>query len=263
MVDRRRSFPLCPVCAAVTLLAVLVLAGCTRPPWPPIDDEGPRVLRRLETRAEETQAATYRVRWRSIGTEPHAVFFLDIAYQAPDRFRVTAEGPFGIPAFTSVVVADTFWFVDHRSEELTTDLVENLGDYAIPMADFFAGTWRALFSGGWGVRPTTGAATLRLRPGKSRGEYKISRESTRWTIKWKHGREVPRWIRAETQDDGRTVLVAETWYHRYSDTFPYWEMESLRISGFPGGGEHRWKILRQKHPASLPDRIFEPLSKPR
>lgn len=245
---------------AATLLAVLVLTGCARPPWPPAVDEGPGVLRRLNTRAEETNFATYRVRWRSIGTEPHAVFFLDIAYRAPDRFRVTAEGPFGIPAFTSVVVADTFWFVDHRSQELTTDLVQNLGDYAIPMADFFAGNWRALFSGGWGASASGG---LGLRPEKSRGEYTTSRESTRWTIKWHHGREAPRWIRAETQEKGRTVLVAQTWYHRYSDTFPYWEMKSLRVSGFPGGGEHRWKILKQKHPVALPDRLFKPPSSPR
>ncbi|HUU45126.1 MAG TPA: hypothetical protein VM118_05275 [Acidobacteriota bacterium] len=245
----------------VTVLLFIAL-GCSHPPWPPYDGSGRRVLERLETRSLMTQSATYRVRWRSVGTEPHATFFLDIAYKAPGRFRVTAEGPFGLPAFTAVIVEDSFWFVDHQIDTLIVDQLENLADYQIPMAEFFSGHWRDLFSGGWGPGMTTRTLALGLDPGVKQGEYLTVWKSSRWNVKWSQRRAAPEWIRAETKEEGETVLVAQTWFGQFREEYPFWEMKRIRITGFPGGGEHQWKILRQEYNLTVPDRFFEPLRQP-
>lgn len=256
-----RSVSSISCCVGIAAL-LLGMSGCSHPPWPPYEGTGRRVLERLEQRSLMTQSATYRVRWRSVGTEPHATFFLDIAYQSPDRFRVTAEGPFGLPAFTAVIVDETFWFVDHQTDTLIVDQLENLSDYNIPMADFFSTHWRELFSGGWGPGMTTRTAALGLQPGAKQGEYVTVWKSSRWEVKWSQRRAAPEWIRAETKAEGETVLVAQTWFGGYDDEYPFWEMKRIRITGFPGGGEHQWKILNQEYNLTVPDRFFEPLRQP-
>ena len=245
------------------LLTITLLGGCNHPPWPPIDNSGERILDQLNQRAEETVSATYRVRWRAFGTDPHATFFLDIAYQHPDRFRVTADGPFGIPAFTAVIVDETFWFVDHREKKLVTDQLRNLGDYNIPMADFFSGHWRELFSGGWGPGNSRWIQAMAFIPGNRRNEYETGRGPKGWTVNWNHKKSAPRWLRAEIEEEGRIVLIAQTWFDHYRDEYPYWQLKNIRITGFPGGGEHLWKVLHQEYNLKIPDRLFKPLKPPR
>ena len=79
---------------AALLVMVIGIVGCSRPPWPAEDGAADHVLHRLRTRKEAINSATYRVRWDAKGTEPHGQFILEIAYQAPGRFRITATGPF-------------------------------------------------------------------------------------------------------------------------------------------------------------------------
>jgi hypothetical protein len=241
----------------------MLLAACSHPPWPPYDGAGMRVFDRLEQRSEMTESATYRVQWRSWGSRLHATFYLDIAYKAPDRFRVTADGPFGLPAFTSVIVGDTFWFVDHKAETLIVDQIQNLGSYEIPMADFFSNHWRELFSGGWGAGKTTRTLTLGVHPAEKRGRYETVWQSTRWIINWDHRREAPKWVKADMREEGERVLMTQTWFEHFREEYPFWDMRLIRITGLPEGGEHRWRVLQQEYNPAVPDRFFEPLSQPR
>ncbi len=237
------------------LILVLVLAtGCSHPPWPSQDDTGNQVITRLRARKSEITSATYRVRWDAQGTEPHAQFILEIAYRAPGRFRITATGPFGVPAFTAVVIEDRFWFVDHHSGEYVADSIGGLDKYNMPLSTFFSGLWRDLFAGGGG-----GAEDIKaLVPTAKRNRYEVQRDKAQWLIDWDHGKKAPKHIVVyEETPDGTTT--AETWFGHARDAFPYWEIERLELRGFPGGGRHRWKILQQTYNVDIPDRFFTPL----
>jgi hypothetical protein len=232
-------------------------AGCAAARYSGGGFTGERVLARLLLRAEATESAVYRVRWRAIGAEPHAEFILDIAYKAPGKFRLVATGPFGSPAFTAVVVGEDFWFVDHQQGRYITDRIANLGDYDVPMAQFFSGPWRDLFSGGWGGGKTVGE----LMPGDRPGEYVGEGLYTRWEIQWDAGHAAPRSIRAVDPSDHGMVL-AEISFERSRDEYPFWQMKRLRLRAGESGGEHRWDLLRQEYNGKTPDHFFDPLPPP-
>ena len=216
-----------------------------------------RVLADLKARAGMVESAAYRVRWRASGTEPHGEFLVDIAYKSPDRFHLSAIGPFDIPAFTAVVVGDSFWFVDHRAGRLVVDQVANLPSYDVPMARFFSTSWRDIFAGGWGG----GGTVPELVPGGNGHEYVGDTPFATWILNWDESHQVPRFARAVDPDDHRRVL-AEVWFDRDGRQFPFWRLKALRVRGETQGGEHRWDILRQKYNTPLPDRLFERLSEP-
>ena len=239
-----------------TILALAVLAseGCSRPPWPAQDHSGDRVVARLRARKSEITSATYRVRWQAQGTEPHSEFILEIAYQEPSRFRISATGPLGVPAFTAVVIEDRFWFVDHHSGDLVADSLGGLDKYDMPLSTFFSGLWRDLFSGGGGGAEHVDA----IVPASKRNCYEARHNNAQWLINWNHAKDAPKHIVvSEKTPEGTTV--AETWFGQTSAVFPYWKIERLELRGFPGGGRHRWKILGQTYNVDIPDRFFEPL----
>jgi hypothetical protein len=249
--------------SAVLALAVSVsssfsLAGCTASRQLTVPKGAEHVLSRLDLRAQMVESAVYRVRWRAIGTAPHAEFFLDIAYKAPGRFRIVANGPFDAPAFTAVVIGDDFWFVDHHEGRYVTDRVVNLANYDVPMAEFFSSAWRDLFSGGWGGGESVGELT----PSKRRHEYLASTVYADWIIRWNEHREAPSTVEAADPADPRHVL-AEVWFDRSSSGFPFWQLKQLHVRGEAAGGEHRWSIIRQAYNRSLPDDMFAPLPRPR
>jgi hypothetical protein len=210
----------------------------------------------MRARKSAITSATYRVRWQAQGTEPHSEFILEIAYQKPGRFRITATGPFGVPAFTAVVIEERFWFVDHHNGEYVADSLSGLDKYNMPLSTFFSGLWRDLFSGGGG-----GAEQIEaLRAAQKRNRYETRRDNALWSIDWDHGKDAPRHVVVtEETPDGTTI--AETWFGHTSETLPYWEIERLELRGFPGGGRHRWQILQQSYNNDIPARFFEPLEK--
>jgi len=219
--------------------------------------DGDQVLNRLRARKSAITSATYRVRWDAKGTEPHGQFILEIAYQKPGRFRITATGPFGVPAFTAVVIEDRFWFVDHHNGEFVADSISGLDKYNMPLSTFFSGLWRDLFAGGGGGAEQVTA----LAPAKKRNRYEVRRGNSQWLIDWDHGKDAPKRIVVnEETPDGTTT--AETWFGHASDALPYWEIERLELRGFPGGGSHHWKILQQTYNVEIPSRFFTPLEKP-
>jgi outer membrane lipoprotein-sorting protein len=210
----------------------------------------------MRARKSAISSATYRVRWQAQGTEPHSEFILEIAYQKPGRFRISATGPFGVPAFTAVVIEERFWFVDHHNGEYVADSLGGLDQYNMPLSTFFSGLWRDLFSGGGAEAGHTDA----LRASKKRNRYETRRNNAQWLIDWDQGKDAPRHIVVnEETPDGTTI--AETWFSHASDAPPYWEIERLELRGFPGGGRHRWKILQQTYNMDIPSRFFEPLEK--
>ena len=235
-------------------LAVLAAEGCSRPPWPSQDGSGDRILTRLRARQSEITSATYRVRWQAQGTEPHSEFILEIAYQEPGRFRISATGPFGVPAFTAVVIEERFWFVDHHSGELVADSLGGLDKYNMPLSTFFSGLWRDLFAGGGGGAEYVDA----LVPAPKRSCYEARHNNAQWLIDWNHAKDAPRHIVVNEQTAEGTT-VAETWFGQASGNFPYWKIERLELRGFPGGGRHRWRILAQTYNVDIPARFFEPL----
>lgn len=243
--------------ASALTAAAILLAGCTRPPWPTTADDATRVVARLNDRKEAITSATYRVRWRARGTEPHGEFVLDIAYKAPARFRVSASGPLGIPAFTAVVIGEEFWFVDHPNQRLTTDSVQNFGDYELPLAEFFTGLWRDLFSGGWGGE----SCARRLHPSPRRGWYEGGGEDCRIAVRWNEKNGTPSACEVRNRSDG-SETTARIDYRRTGPVPPGWELTRLRLEGFPGGGAHTWILLSQKYNPDIPDRLFLPLDHP-
>ncbi|MEW5875362.1 MAG: hypothetical protein AB1752_09295 [Candidatus Zixiibacteriota bacterium] len=251
--DRFRRFTLGRWVVLFALTASLS-ASCTRPPWPSTTTDGRRILDRLEERHRSFTTATYRVRWRAKGTDPHGEFVLDIAYKSPGLFRVSASGPLGLPAFTAVVRGDQFWFVDHPNKQLTVDSVQNLGDYELPLAEFFTGLWRDLFSGGWGG----GEGAARLSPTIRRGWYESADGPNRVMLRWdeKHAR--PKEIVAQRLGETE-ITTAEILCRGVGSLAPWWELERLQLEGFPGGGTHTWILMSQKYNPEIPDRLFEPL----
>ncbi|MEW5701138.1 MAG: hypothetical protein AB1792_02790 [Candidatus Zixiibacteriota bacterium] len=242
--------------SAVLVMLMSIMTGCGASRSLIVPKGGGHVLTRLDVRAQMVQSAAYRVRWRAIGTPPHAEFFLDIAYRAPGRFRIAATGPFDVPAFTAVVLGDDFWFVDHRDGRLVSDRLANLGNYQMPMAEFFSSSWRDLFSGGWGGGDVVGEL---MTSGSE--EYSAATTYADWHVRWDRRREAPKFIRAVDPVDDRRVL-AEIWFDRFSDEFPFWLLKELHVRGEEKGGEHRWKIIRQEYNLPLPDKMFTPLSEP-
>jgi outer membrane lipoprotein-sorting protein len=242
------------ISAVFLSLAVLLTAGCARPPWPTQDDSGDQVINRMRARKSEISSATYRVRWEAQGTEPHSQFILEIAHRKPGRFRISATGPFGVPAFTAVVIEERFWFVDHHNGEYYADSIGGLDKYNMPLSTFFSGLWRDLFAGGGlGAEHVT-----TLVPTGKRNRYEVRRNSAQWLIDWNHGSKAPKHIVVYDETPEGTT-VAETWFGHTSDALPYWEIERLELRGFPGGGRHRWKILKQTYNVDIPDRFFAPL----
>ncbi|MBI3872983.1 MAG: hypothetical protein HY304_07920 [candidate division Zixibacteria bacterium] len=236
----------------------MLLYGCSHPPPLTEQHNAASVTARLKSRADSVASAAYRIRWRSIGTGPHAEFIMEIAYRAPGRFRIAATGPFGVPAFTAVVIGDAFWFVDHHDGRYVSDQMANLGTYDIPAAEFFATAWRYLFAGGWGGDPNLAD----LESGGNPDELRASGTVTDWVIKWDWRHQVPKKVTAVDAADPRRVL-AEVWFDRTGKRFPYWEINRLRIRDLKEGGEHKWTLLKQKYNIPLPDRLFEPLRPPR
>ena len=238
-------------------LPVLLLSECAGRQRPLDESASQTILGRLQDRKRLIASAAYRVRWRSKGTEPHGEFFLDVAYKAPDRYRVSATGPFGIPAFTGVIVGYEFWFVDHRDGRLITDDIANLGKYEIPLSSFFADYWRDLFAGGWGG--TEVVATL--VPGQKRDTYDGRSGGSLWSIEWDWRKSGPRKITLDQAGQGEP-LVCDLWFGQFTTELPFWRLDRLEFRGFRGGGEHRWKILKQDFNVDIPDRFFEPLQLP-
>jgi outer membrane lipoprotein-sorting protein len=242
---------------ALVISLILVAVGCSGPPWPSAAADGHHVLQRLRARKAEIHSATYHVRWRAKGTEPHAEFILDIAYKAPERFRISATGPFGVPAFTAVVIEEDFWFVDHHNGGFIADELSNLDAYEMPLSSFFSGLWRDLFAGGWGGSE----ALTSLAPSAKRDRYTAGTSEGEWMVDWNQGKDAPKRITVSEKTPTGTT-VAEMRFGHMDDALPYWEMEGLELSGFPGGGRHIWKILRQQYNIEIPDRFFAPLREP-
>jgi hypothetical protein len=241
----------------VVALSLAFVVGCSRPPWPSSAADGRHVLDRLEQRRSTITSATYRVRWRARGTDPHGEFLLDIAYKSPDKFRVSANGPLGVLVFTAVVRGEEFWFIDHPNNQITADSLQNLGDYELPLAEFFTGLWRDLFSGGWGG----GSGVGRLLPSHRRGWYEGAVGNERIAIRWDQRHDRPAEIEVRRPgDDKETVARIECRFG--GDIPPYWELDRLRLEGFPGGGTHTWSLLRQTYNIEVPDRLFLPLDNP-
>jgi len=222
------------------------------------EDESRAVLDRMKARRDSINSATYRVRWRAVGVEPHSEFILEIAYQAPEKYRIVATGPFGIPAFTAVVLGDDFTFVNHHDGRFITDHMAHLIDYEFPVAEFFEGPWRDLFAGGWG-----GSREVEVleRVGES-GRFAARTADTEWEIDWNRGENAPTKISARAQTD-TGELRAQVWFDQFSpEKAPFWDLDRLVLKGVEGRGEHHWRILRQSYNISIPDRFFEPLEPP-
>jgi hypothetical protein len=222
------------------------------------EDESRVVLARLAERRDSIQSAIYRVRWRAVGTEPHAEFILEIAYKAPEQFRIVATGPFGMPAFTSVVLGDDFTFVNHRDGRFITDDIANLIDYEFPVAEFFEGPWRDLFAGGWGGSHEVDALTRK----ENSNRFSARSEETDWVLEWNRKKRAPSRLTALVdREDGR--LKADVWFGDFSPKAPpFWRIDRLVLSGMASKGEHRWKIVKQEYNVDVPDRFFVPLRAP-
>ncbi|HEX9750505.1 MAG TPA: hypothetical protein VGB22_04325 [candidate division Zixibacteria bacterium] len=242
--------------AAVIALSVFGLLSCSRPPWPSADEAGRDVRDRLNERAELTESATYRIRWEAVGTDPHGIILVDIAYQKPEKFWISAEGPFGLPSFTAVLVGDSFWYVDHQQEVLVCDLIDSLGRYNVPMPEFFSGEWRAIFSGGWGGHETIAGMMLGFLPGTKRNRYELASGGTIWTVDWHHGHRAPKSMLIETLSPDSTVMNVDVRFSSHRDRYPFWEIKRLIVKGLPGGGEHRWYLRRQNYNIAIPERYF-------
>lgn len=253
---RRRALPFFPFILSCLSVLFLVLSGCAYHPLPEDEDFAQTILTRLQERRDQITSATYRVRWQARGVEPHGDFFLDIAYKSPARYRVSATGPFGIPAFTGVMIDEDFWFVDHTTGRYVADRLENLEKYEIPLSSFFADYWRDIIAGGWG-----GTGRVRtLLPTDKKGRYAGRSEKADWTIVWKSPTG-PRKVRLEEKTaDG--ALVTEIWYKRFQSHLPFWEMDHLQFTGLRRGGMHRWNVLTQSFNLDIPDRFFDPLLPP-
>ncbi|GAB4321425.1 MAG: hypothetical protein Kow0074_12370 [Candidatus Zixiibacteriota bacterium] len=194
------------------------------------------------------------MRWEARGTEPHGQFILRLAYRAPDQFYVSGLGPLDIPAFTGVVLGDEFWFIDHHNEQYFHDQVAHLDQYNVPLSAFFTTLWRDLFSGGWG-----GKGEYPLRPLEGKRNWFVGSDAEwTWSVEWDADDRSPKRTVVEIAgDDGTTT--AETRFHRFQKSFPYWEMDEIELTGYPGGGRHRWTFLSQKYNVSIPDQFFQPL----
>jgi hypothetical protein len=253
--DHTRSF------VSIALFAILVgvfAAGCA--PTQALDgpDESRLVLDRLNERRDSIQTAVYRVRWKAVGTEPHAEFILEIAYKAPEQFRIVATGPFGLPAFTAVVLGDDFTFVNHRDGRFITDDIAHLIEYEFPVAEFFEGPWRDLFAGGWG-----GSHEVEALERREQSNQFIARSSdTDWELSWNRGRRGPSKMTARVDgEDGE--LRADVWFDDHSSKkVPFWKIDRLVLKGMDGKGEHRWNVIKQDYNLAVPDRFFLPLSPP-
>lgn len=238
-------------------LSLLLLAGCAGPPRP-LDEPARRsILSRLQDRKRLITSAVYRVRWQAKGTEPHGEFFLEIAYKAPDRYRVSATGPFGIPAFTAVILGEEFWFLDHKDGKLLHDDLWNLEKYDIPLSSFFADYWRDLFAGGWG--PTE--LVTELTPTNDRDVFQAATDHAQWTMQWNAGKQSPRKIVLDDPGKG-DPLTCTIWLNRYEKAVPFWHLDRLEFRSHRTGGLHRWKILKQDYGIDIPERLFEPLRLP-
>jgi hypothetical protein len=245
--------------AVISVLVILILgSGCASTHLLSPDDEGRRVLARLNERRDSIQTALYRVRWRAVGTEPHAEFILEIAYRAPNEFRIVATGPFGLPAFTAVVLGDDFTFVNHHDGKFITDDMAHLIDYDFPVAEFFEGPWRDLFAGGWGGSRIVDALQ---RKGKS-SEFTATTSDTGWKLRWNRGANAPDKVSATVnRDKGR--IRADVWFDQANrNRPPFWEIDRLILKGVKGQGEHFWTILSQQYNAEIPERFFVPLQPP-
>lgn len=244
--------------AVVTTLALLCGSGCASTHLLGGEEEARLVLDRLNERRDSIQSAIYRVRWKAIGTEPHAEFILEIAYRAPDQFRIVATGPFGLPAFTAVVIGDDFTFVNHRDGRFITDDIANLIDYEFPVAEFFEGPWRDLFAGGWGGSHEVDVLSRR----ESSNQFSARSADTDWELNWDRRRRGPSRLAARVDGD-RGTLQADVWFTGHSPKEPpFWKIDRLVLKGMAGKGEHRWNIIKQDYNLSVPDRFFVPLSPP-
>jgi hypothetical protein len=245
--------------ASVSILIFLALSfGCAPTRLLTPDEEGNRVLARLTERRDSIQTALYRVRWRAIGTEPHAEFILEIAYQAPDEFRIVATGPFGLPAFTAVVLGDEFTFVNHHDGKFITDDMANLIQYDFPVAEFFEGPWRDLFAGGWGGSRLVNSLE---RKGNST-EFRASTADTAWKLRWNRGANAPGKVSATVNRD-HGQIQADVWFEPADRKEPpFWKIDHLTLKGVKGEGEHSWTILSQRYNEEIPERFFVPLQPP-
>lgn len=243
---------------SLVALFSLCLSSCTATHTLTGEDESQLVLDRLSERRDSIQSAIYRVRWRAVGTEPHAEFILEIAYKAPEQFRIVATGPFGLPAFTAVVLGDDFTFVNHHDGKFITDDIANLIDYEFPVAEFFEGPWRDLFAGGWGGSHDVQS----LRRDKESNRFAAQGRETNWSITWNRGKRAPAKLTATAQSESG-ALEADVWFDGFSpDRTPFWKIDRLVLSGMASKGEHRWKIIRQDYNIDVPERFFVPLKAP-
>lgn len=238
-------------------LGIIVGFGCASTQTLSGDEEARLILERLSARRDSIQSAVYRVRWRAVGTEPHAEFILEIAYKAPEQFRIVATGPFGLPAFTAVVIGDDFTFVNHRDGRFITDDIANLIEYEFPVAEFFEGPWRDLFAGGWG-----GSHQVEELRRTGSGTFEGTSENTEWIIDWNRGKAAPERVGARATSND-VDLVADVWFGRFNKNKPpFWQLDRLVLKGVDEKGEHRWKLIKQDYNIPIPDRFFEPLSPP-
>jgi hypothetical protein len=237
---------------------VIYLSGCAGGQALTREAESQAVTQRLNERRDSIQSAVYRVRWRAVGTEPHAEFILEIAYKFPERFRIVATGPFGLPAFTAVVLGDDFTFVNHRDGKFITDDIANLIEYEFPVAEFFEGPWRDLFAGGWGGSHDVVSLSRRDESNRFFGRS----ENTDWELQWNRGKRAPKRLSARVVG-ASGLLKAEVWFDEFTPKkSPFWRLDRLVLEGVGGKGEHRWKLLRQDYNVAIPDRFFNPLEPP-
>lgn len=244
--------------AVMATLAGACVSGCSSTQSLDGVDEARLVLDRLNERRDSIQSAIYRVRWKAVGTEPHSEFILEIAYKAPEQFRIVATGPFGLPAFTAVVIGDDFTFINHRDGRFITDDIAHLIEYEFPVAEFFEGPWRDLFAGGWGGSHDVEALVHR----EGSNQFSARSSDTDWDVNWNRGKLGPSKLTARVEGtDGD--LTAEVWFNGYSPKkVPFWKIDRLVLKGMEGKGEHRWGIIKQDYNQSVPDRFFLPLSPP-
>jgi len=248
------------VCAGVVLLAVLGSCAAFRPgaqPKASLQTQYQRLRARLARRADSTHSASYRVRWRARGIEPHAEMILRIDYQAPSRFHIVGKGPMDIPVFTAWVADSAYVLLEHRKGRTTGGYLREFesDEFAVGIRQF--GAFLRLFTGGCGIslpdsfdvyNPgflNTGRKDFVWADGEGRTVHMDLRKGCLKRIEW-----------VGTDPGARWDLQIKT--GRFSDDYPFWELRSARWENKDGPGEYRWEILAQKYNPSLPQRLFIP-----
>ena len=210
---------------------------------------------RLAFRADSTKTASYRVRWRAQGVEPHAELILHIDYGAPARFHIVGKGPLDVPVFTMWVVDSQFVLLDHEQgrtrrgklgEFWTDDVSANM-----PSLDMFLG----LLSGGCGIRlPDSINADGQFVHGTSLSEITLYDGSGQLLVADLQRGCVKRL--AWSDDGGR--IEGEVRFGEFTEEYPFWQPRAGYWNEPGSQGVYRWEVLARKFNHELPERVFTP-----